>query len=197
MRTSDPATSMSGREFGIEWRPSQEFALSPATDRLRRRPSFLFEFRDLAASSFQRWFQLRDVHSRAIQIMVTQLRQRGVTIQAQLLQIGAAFDALGFQLIRDRATNAQAKRSSFQARALEVVGQLPTGTLDPNAWADELRGHIAGRSTATESCRIQARPSMQLGRASWSSDCGWVPGLACRTSEPGPMAADYVGSATS
>ena len=139
-RDSDPARTLDGASHGRQWLPAEVFVYS-AGAQLNRRPRFLFEFADIGTIGVHRWLTIRKRHLRTVQPLVFSLRQSGVPLETHLLQVGAAVEALGYDLARQAGVSrSRAKDAPFADRASSILralgNDLPASV---SSWPDDLR----------------------------------------------------------
>jgi hypothetical protein len=148
-RDADPARTMDGKSHGRQWLQAQISGL-PQRRSSPRKPRYLFGFEDLGSRGVARWFDLRLKLPRVTQPIVLSLRQEYVPLQAQLLQVGAAVEALGFHLaFKDTRSKRKASEEPFKEQADRVVADLG-GAFVPvtDAWSQQLRVAYRGAKHA-------------------------------------------------
>lgn len=141
MRGSDPARILDGRSHGRQWLPAQVF-VHPRGAPTYQAPRFLFSLDDIGTAGVDRWLNLQRRHLRTVQPLVFSLRQQHVPLETHLLQIGAAVEALGFDLACEAGISRRAAASeSFMDRAVRVTSSF--GNDFPpfltSSWPDDLR----------------------------------------------------------
>lgn len=77
-------------------------------DRAKDEP--LFYLRDVDRAALTKWIEEWDLWSRPTWIAVTTMFQRGTTVEANLLQVGVALEALGYAMWKETQPAASAKR---------------------------------------------------------------------------------------
>lgn len=139
-RDSDPTRTLDGKAHGRQWLGSDVFAYSSGGT-LETKPRFLFDFADIGPAGIDRWLKVRKRHLRTVQPLMFSLRQSGVPLETHLMQLGAAVEALGYDLaLDDGVSRNRAEKEPFIVRArriLEALGEgLPGGIAE---WPDDLR----------------------------------------------------------
>jgi hypothetical protein len=139
-RHSDPARTLDGKAHGRQWLAADVFAY-PANPQSGSKPSFLFDFEDIGPVGINRWLKVRHEHLRSIQPLVFSLRQSGVPLETHLMQVGAAVEALGYDLALDAGvSNKRAKDQLFDESANRVLEFLEVDLpATVRSWPDDLR----------------------------------------------------------
>ena len=148
-RSSDPARTLDGTSRGRQWLPAEAFVYQSGGV-LERKPRFLFDFDDIGTGGVHRWLHIRKRHLRTVQPLVFSLRQSYVPLETHLLQVGAAVEALGYDLARHAGLSKRmAKDEPFIDRARRVLQSLGNDLPgDVLSWPDDLRQTYRGAKHA-------------------------------------------------
>lgn len=139
-RDSDPIRTMDQQSHGRQWLRAEEFVLPPSSP-TERRLSFLFRFQDIGTRGIGRWLRVRDRHLRAIEPLIFSLRQRGVPLETHVQQLGAAVEALGYELALDAGgSRRRAGSQDFLGAATRVRDALGQDFIGPfKEWPEQMR----------------------------------------------------------
>jgi len=146
MRFDDPTVTGDGDDPGEEWRDAvvPDAGRGPASGTLRpvatdRRP--LFTFGDIGAAGVERWFAEYDQLGQAMWVLASSLFRTGGTVEVELLQIGTALEALGYELAArtGRVTRGRKDRSFTLVESLTLVCDSTDCNLDEVLNGDSAR----------------------------------------------------------
>lgn len=85
----------------------------------------LFRFKDVDPAALRSWMDEWNLWSRPTWIAVTTMFQRGTTVEAHLLQIGVALEALGYALWQQAGPPTDAKTPSYPDLLERVTSATP------------------------------------------------------------------------
>nr|WP_299058106.1 HEPN domain-containing protein [uncultured Nocardioides sp.] len=126
MRRDDPVTSPNAESAGEKWREvvvPNGVSQSPPSDYR----AHLIRFADLGVHGVQRWIQLREQYSRALDPVVSSIELGPATHSTRLAQVGPGVEALGYLLfIRDGMTRRSAKDTSLEQRLNRIAEDVDT-----------------------------------------------------------------------
>lgn len=139
-RDADPLRTLDQQSHGRQWLRAEEFVLPPGSP-TNRRLSFLFQFDDIGTRGIGRWLRVRDRHIRAVDPLIFSLRQRQVPLETHVQQLGAAVEALGYELAIDAGeSQRQASGQVFIDAATRVRDALGQDFADAfKDWPDRIR----------------------------------------------------------
>lgn len=139
-RDSDPERTMDGTAHGRRWLPAELFVTRPAKPH-QHEPRFLFDFSDIGTTGIHRWLRLRERHLRTVQPLLFSLRQSEVPLETHLLQVGAAVEAIGYELAHDAGcSRRKAKDEPFADKAGRVLQTLGGDLPEPiRSWPADLK----------------------------------------------------------
>lgn len=133
-RTDDPERVLSGKAVHERWSETATHALPKHL--LEQQPRFLFTFKDIGgASGVRRWLRLRARFQKAIQPLIAVRDQRSF-IETQILQTGAALEALGHGLgVEDGKSPTH--RVGYRRALNRIISDLKHNPLpDTDDWKD-------------------------------------------------------------
>jgi len=118
-RDDDPEVTLDDEDHDVQWRAAvvPSAGRGPNSSLLRplatnRRP--LFTFADIGATGVERWYREYGELGQAMWVLAASLFRSGSTIEVQLLQVGVALEALGYELAaRSGRVTRGAKDNSF------------------------------------------------------------------------------------
>lgn len=105
-RDNEPSEWMTIRHKG--WRESSSSTVS------ERRYKFVFPFSSLNRDSLDRWLVIREKHSHAIELFLQVLHSDLVSPEVQALELGAAFETLGYRIIAEKFSKTRANNTNAE-----------------------------------------------------------------------------------
>lgn len=137
---SDPLRTMDGTSHGKQWLQAHCADWPPDQDH-GSAPRFWFHWPDIGSAGIHRWLSLRREFRRGVQPLVFTLRKRRVPLEGIVQQLGAAVEAIGFQLlVDDGLSKTELRRTAMRDKAARVVLDLPSTLHQPlQGWADHFR----------------------------------------------------------
>lgn len=126
-RDDDPTVTMDNADHGVEWRDARVLNAGrgvmphPAVRLNDRLP--LFFFNEIGVAGVEKWFREYDDLGQAMWVLSASLFRSGGTVEVQLLQVGTALEALGYELaVRANQIARGGKDRTFtMVKALELV----------------------------------------------------------------------------
>lgn len=113
-------------------------SLSPGTWTARDR--FLFTYSDIGRTGITRWLKLAKQYSRGIDPLVRLLDLEGATIDAHMMQLGVAVEAIGYQALIDSGkTPTAANTTSVKGRIDFLIAEAGASvSFDTTTFAQDL-----------------------------------------------------------
>lgn len=129
-RLDDPERVLSGEAIGPKWARLRSHDLRPSRNPTTRKPTFLFDFRDVGASGFRRWKALRDQCKRGLDALIPLASTVGGFIETEIAQSGMGFEALGFVAAQEAGlSEKKAGAESHVARLERIASAIPGGLI--------------------------------------------------------------------
>lgn len=138
LHKSDPMKSMDGKSHGEQWRR----VVVPHMHEPRRAPRsrrHIIEYSEIGAEGLQRWIELRNAFSRALDPVLSCIELRQTTAQTLLAHTGPGLEALGYLLLlQDGLSEGQASGKTLREKLGRVVADVDAALpFDGQVWADQ------------------------------------------------------------
>lgn len=89
---------------------------------IERRYKFILPFGSLTGDSLDRWFTIREEYSHAFELFLQVLHSDLVSPEVQALELGAAFESLGYRIIAKRFSKSRANNTNAE-EFFNLVGE--------------------------------------------------------------------------
>lgn len=159
LRFDDGMVTLDGQFHGSDWRDAKlaDFGRRMVNQLLPMLPKDrqpLFYFNDIGSEGVSKWFEEYEALSQAMWVLSASLFRQGGTVEVQLLQIGTALEALGYELACRSGRLVRGRRDSTFTftQALTTIAAATDCTLDSvtkshqssDAWAASFNSAYKG-----------------------------------------------------
>jgi hypothetical protein len=137
MRLNDRDLQRRKNPSGEIWRAVDE-ADSTTTSKFEKRNNFI-AFEDIGIPGIRKWFWLSKHYRRFVDPLVSQILFEGMPLESSFMQLGVAFESLGYLLmLADNKSHRAAKNKKFRQRLIRICADMPKAFFfDLSKWATD------------------------------------------------------------